>query len=135
MPDTVTTRTLANGPRNLIRRFTNVSDGSGESAVLKIDATDVTLGYQGVPLGIYSRIKRIDWVVRNGGLQVLWDATTDEEAFVLNGEGFKDYSQQVGVPVPAISGVTGSIRFTTLGFMPNSGYDVTIHLVKGVPQS
>lgn len=135
MADTVTTRTLQNGPRNLIRRFTNVSDGTGESAVLKIDGTDVSLGYKGVALGIYSRIKRIDYIIRNGGLQVLWDATTDEEAFVLNGEGRLDFSKGNGVPVPAISGVTGSIRFTTLGFMPNSGYDVTIHLIKGVPQS
>lgn len=133
MADAVTTRTLANGPRNLIRRYTNLSDGTGETDVLKFDATDVALGYKGVAPGIYSHIKRIDWVVRNGGLRVRWDATTDEDAFVLNGEGWLE--PPGGVPVPAIAGVTGSIRFTTVGFMLNSGYDVTIHLIKGVPQS
>lgn len=133
MADAVTTRILANGPRNLVMRFTNFSDGTGESAVTKVDGTSTAIGYNGAANGIYLRVKAIKWVVRNGGLRILWDATTDEDAFVLNdAEGHERFP--VSVPVPAIAGVTGSLLFTTLGFMINSGYDVTLHMIKGIPR-
>lgn len=133
--DTVTTRVLNNGPRNYVARFTNYSqDGAGEADVVKLDATDTAIGYKGIANGIYWQVKRIDYIIRSGGLRLLWEATADETLAMLNGEGFLDYSQRGGIPVPAIAGVTGSIGFTTIGFMINSGYDVTIHMTKGVPQ-
>lgn len=113
-------------------RFTNFSDGTGESAVKKVDAASTTIGYNGVANGTYIRIKAVKWVVRNGGLRILWDATSDEDAFVLNGEGHEKFP--VSVPVPAIAGADGSLLFTTSGFMLNSGYDVTLHMIKGIPR-
>lgn len=39
MADAVTTQTIQDGPSTAIFRFTNVSDGTGESAVAKIDVS------------------------------------------------------------------------------------------------
>ncbi len=133
MADAVTTRILANGARNLVMRFTNFSDGTGESAVAKVDASDVAYGYKGVAPGVYLKIKAVDFSIRSGGLRILWDATTDEDALVLDGQG--NFKFDPLIKCPAIAGATGILRFTTVGFVLNSGYDVTLHMIKGVPQS
>ena len=41
MADAVTTQTLADGDRIAIMKFTNISDGSGESAVTKVDVSSL----------------------------------------------------------------------------------------------
>lgn len=133
MADTVTTRILANGARNLVMRFTSLSDGTGESAVAKVDASDVAYGYKGVAPGVYLKIKQVSWRVPVGAVRVLWDATTDEDALILSGEGFEGFNPHI--KCPAISGATGILRFTTAGFLANSSYDVTLHMIKGVPQT
>ena len=39
MADAVTSQTLVDNPKTAIFKFTNISDGSGESAVKKIDVS------------------------------------------------------------------------------------------------
>ena len=39
MADAVTSQTLSDGPRVAVMKFTNISDGSGESAVAKVDVS------------------------------------------------------------------------------------------------
>ena len=39
MADAVTSQTIQDGERNLVMKFTNVSDGTGESAVAKVDVS------------------------------------------------------------------------------------------------
>ena len=39
MADAVASQTIQDGPKTAIFRFTNVSDGTGESAVVKVDAS------------------------------------------------------------------------------------------------
>ena len=39
MADAVTSQTLEDGPTHVAMKFTNVSDGTGESAVTKVDVS------------------------------------------------------------------------------------------------
>ena len=39
MADAVTSQTLIDGPTHAVMKFTNVSDGTGESAVTKVDVS------------------------------------------------------------------------------------------------
>ena len=39
MADTVSTRILEQGERNLVVQLTNLSDGTGETGVVKVDAS------------------------------------------------------------------------------------------------
>ena len=47
MADAVTTQTIIDGERNCIMKFTNVSDGTGESAVAKVDVSALAANSEG----------------------------------------------------------------------------------------
>ena len=47
MADTVTSQTILDTPYRLVMKFTNVSDGTGESAVKKVDVSAFTAGEKG----------------------------------------------------------------------------------------
>ena len=47
MADAVTTQTIIDGERNCVMKFTNVSDGSGESAVAKVDVSALAANANG----------------------------------------------------------------------------------------
>jgi hypothetical protein len=73
-------------------------------------------------------------------LEIIWDATTPQNAVVLGGRGRLDFKKYGGLAQVTSTGViltgaTGKIKFTTLGAMANSGYTVVIRGTKGVPQS
>ena len=39
MADAVATQTLIDGDKKVVQKFTNISDGSGEAAVVKVDVS------------------------------------------------------------------------------------------------
>ena len=47
MADTVTSQTIQDGERVVVMKFTNVSDGTGESAVKKVDVSALTTNSAG----------------------------------------------------------------------------------------
>lgn len=128
MADTVSTQTIANGPRNLIIKITNESDGTGESGVVKVDATSATFGAPGIHL----KIARIVFAVNSGAVRLQWDASSATDAVILAGFGTLDYSFFGGLPNPNNAGATGKIKLTTVGFALNSSYDITLEMIKAV---
>lgn len=139
MADAVTITTIEDGPRNLVMRFTDVSDGTGESAVLKVNAASahgvVVQGQTFYP-GVHLKITEIEWSVYNMGLEILWDATTPVTAYTCWGSDHQIFRRFGGLTNPKTTGATGNILFTTIGpGAANSGYSVVLHMTKGVPQS
>ena len=47
MADAVTSQTFIDGPKHAVIKFTNVSDGSGESAVTKVDVSALATSADG----------------------------------------------------------------------------------------
>ena len=47
MADAVTSQTLEDGPTHVAMKFTNVSDGTGESAVTKVDVSALQTNQNG----------------------------------------------------------------------------------------
>lgn len=141
MVDTVTSELIENGQYNFIYRLTNVSDGTGESGVTKVDGSSsgplgVNVGGQIFYPGAFIRIREIDYDIHNMGLRILWDAGTPVTAVVLGGFGKLPRGKFGGINIPlGTVGATGKILFTTLGAMPNSSYTVIMRGTKGVPQS
>ena len=43
MADAVTSQTIVDGEKTVVQKFTNISDGTGESAVVKVDVSDYFL--------------------------------------------------------------------------------------------
>ena len=66
MADAVTSQTLFNGQRHLVMRFTSVSDGTGESGVVKVDATSATNGVivqgQTITPGVHLKVAKVDYL-------------------------------------------------------------------------
>lgn len=128
MADLVTSQ-IYDGVRNVRGHFTNLSDGTGETDVKKIDVTTL------VPdPSVHLVIWGIEYDVKGGGVSVLWDATPTPQQILYLSTGNRAlwYRKDGGLIVPtSLAGATGSILFSTKGFMPNSGYTITLHLKKG----
>ena len=63
MADTVDSVTLEDGPRNLIIRLTNISDGTGESAVTKVDTSSFSNMAPHQP-PVYTVVEAIDYSIQ-----------------------------------------------------------------------
>jgi hypothetical protein len=143
LADLVTTQILENGPSRLVMKFTNLSDGTGESGVVKVDATSTAIGnsVQGnlVAPGTHLSVNGIFYDITAMRLRILWDADTDVDLFVLSGDGqrwqFRDERAGFAIHNPLATGATGSILFTTVGAALNSAYTVILSMMKGVPQT
>lgn len=125
MTDAVTSQILVDSERNVVMKFTNISDGTGEAGVLKVDVSTLT----GAPASV--KITRIDYDISGMAVNVLWDATTDVPAIVLsNGQFSLNFEDFGGLINNAGAGVTGDILFTTIGHSANDTYSIVLHMKK-----
>ena len=139
MADVVTSNVLLNSNRHLAMRFTNVSDGTGEAGVVKVDATSatyaVTIGGNSQTPGIHLKLVRIRYDVQGGKVRLQWVATSSVDLLVVGGFQTEDFLDTGGIQCPpGLAGATGQISFTTVGFASNSTYSIEMLMTKGVPQ-
>ena len=125
MADTVNTQTVFDGHKRQVVHCTNESDGTGESAVAKVDISTKTDGAG--ETATYSTVDLMEYQVSAGYVVVEWNHTTPDEIAVLRGNGVIDWRVVGGKTDPASSGGTGDIQFTTDGFADGSSYDITLH--------
>ena len=132
MADAVATQTIQDGGQTAIFRFTNVSDGTGESAVTKIDVSALTTN----PVTKMScdsvSIEKI-WFSNIGmGVKIYFDATTDVLVIQLPADWTDelDFSEFSGIPDNAGSGTTGDIQFTTVGHSSGDSYTIVMKVIK-----
>lgn len=131
MADTVASQTLADGPKTAVLKLTNISDGSGESAVTKVDVSALQPSADGdTCTGV--TIERIWWQCIGMKVQILWDASTDLLCIELgeNQSGDHDYTKFGGLSNNAGSGKTGDVKFTTVGHASGDTYTVILYLRK-----
>ena len=129
MADTVASQTLADGPKTAVLKLTNISDGSGESAVTKVDVSALQPSADGdTCTGV--TIERIWWQCIGMKVQILWDATSDLFCIELgeNQSGDHDYTKFGGLTNNAGSGKTGDLKFTTVGHSSGDTYTVILYL-------
>lgn len=130
MADAVTSQTLVDGTQRAVFKFTNISDGTGESGAVKIDVSALN-SYQGEPCTGVS-IQKIDVITSGMGLNMLWDATTDVVALTFGEADFVslDFSRFGGITNNAGTGKTGDLLFTTVGAASGDRYTVVIEVLK-----
>jgi len=135
MADAVTSQTLIDGDLYAVMKFTNISDGSGESAVTKVDVSALQ------PLGSNTAsqktctgvvIERIWWQCIGMKVQILFDASSDAFCIELgeNQSGNHDYTVFGGLTNNAGSGKTGDINFTTVGHTSADTYTIILYMRK-----
>lgn len=124
MADAVATQIIIDGARNTVMKFTNLSDGTGESAVLKVDVSAL----QGAPPAV--KVEKVHYSVNGMVVTMLWDATTDVRMMELAGDGWFDFRDFGGLPNNAGTGVTGDILFTTTGHTAGDSYSIVLEMAK-----
>jgi|TARA_B100001093_G_C26400545_1_gene831131 hypothetical protein len=131
MADAVTSQTLFDGDKHVVMKFTNISDGSGESAVKKVDVSELNADIYGNTCSSVA-IEKIWWQCIGMKVQLFFDATSD--AFIIelgeNQSGHHDYSEFGGLSNNAGSGKTGDIDFTTVGHSSADTYTITLKMRK-----
>ena len=131
MADTVTSQTIQDGERKAVLKFTNISDGSGESAVKKVDVSALASNSSGTACTEVA-VSKIWWQCVGMGVELLNDATTDTLIIGLSPDsnGMHDYSSFSGIPNDSGSGKTGDIMFTPIGASNGDTYTVILELLK-----
>lgn len=129
MADVVTSQTLSDGLSLAVMSFTNVSDGTGEAAVLKVDVSALAANNAGYPCSRVT-IKRIHAAVNGMSVNILWDATTDVPAFVVSSGNYTFDLSSAPLWNNAGTGVTGDIMFTTVGASAGDTYSIILEMVK-----
>ena len=138
MADAVTSQTiLDDGGKNLIMKFTNISDGTGESAVAKIDVSALTssaITGQACNRVVLNKI----WFSNVGmGFSLYWNATSN--MFICQAPkdwtdtwDFTQSSQNLhGIPNNAGTGINGDLLLTTNDHTSGDTYSIVIWANKG----
>lgn len=131
MADAVTSQTIQDGQRIAILKFTNASDGTGESAVKKVDVSALSANSAGLSCSRVT-INRIWWQCTGMSVKIEFDASTNVLAIGLSEDsnGYHDYSDFSGIPNNAGSGITGDLDFTTVGHGSGDTYMIVLEMIK-----
>ena len=132
MADAVTSQTIQDGARNLIMKFTNVSDGSGESAVKKVDVSALSADPMTGATCTRVAISKIQLSTVGMSVKIEFDASTNVLAAHLPADYADelDFTSFTGIPNNAGSGITGDTDFTTVGHGSGDAYTVVLTMVK-----
>ncbi len=136
MADAVATRLIGESATHYVVHLTNISDGTGESAVAKVDKSTLKAADGAEPASL--DIEKIKWNCDGMAVKILFDHTTDDLAMALSGNGEVDFSkapESAGsvkglLRDPRSAGDTGDILLTTVGHTSGDTYNITMWLRK-----
>ena len=131
MADAVTSQTIQDGERTAVLRFTNVSDGTGESAVKKVDVSALGSNSKGQAC-TEVHIQRIWWSCANGdggdsfARLDFEDSDGDIPIVTLVDSGYWDFREFGGIPANTSSNSNQSdVNFVVPG-AADSGNTYTV---------
>jgi hypothetical protein len=131
MADAVASQTLFDGERVAIMKFTDISDGTGENKVVKVDVSALSNSASGgVCDGV--TITKIHASTHGLELQIYWDATTDVLCWIVpqNSQYTWDWEKVGGLVNNAGAGKTGNVLFSTVDASAGDMYSVVLEMVK-----
>ena len=134
MADVVTSQTIVDtAGTKTVMKFTNMSDGSGETLVTKMDASALTFMTED---GTKS-LAKIWWAINttNGksGVELLWAGTTNSTIGFFSGTGYHDYFTS-GNSIPNNATLTantspaGDVLISTKGFVAGDNYTIILEV-------
>jgi len=131
MADAVASQTILAGERMAIMKFTNISDGTGENKVLKVDVSALNPSASGKACDGVT-ITKIHASTHGMEVLIYWDATTDVLCFTVpqNSQYTWDFEKFGGLPNNGGAGVTGDVLFSTQDASANDFYSITLEMTK-----
>ena len=137
MADAVTSQTLSDGDRTAVVKFTNISDGSGEASVKKVDVSTLTANSHTGAECARVHITQVWYAISGMRVDLEWNASTNVKALILGGGvvleptvGHFDFRSFGGIKNNAGGGITGDIDLTTLHHTSNDAYTIILELSK-----
>ena len=125
MADTVTTQVVQNTKDRYVLHLTGISDGTGETNVIKIDKSTLTDVIGVEPPRIIIQTAR--WGIQGFSyIKITWDHATDATALVLNGNGYDSWEDAGGLRDTLLNDSTGDLFLTSIGAASGATYDITL---------
>ena len=127
MADTVTTQTIADTSGvKFVAKLTNFSDGTGETLVKKIDASELTFMTEDGNRKISKIWYTVNTANGKSAVELLWDGATNATAVLLSGNGHIDLRPS-GNEIPNNAGTpTGDVLLSTKNFADGDNYTIIV---------
>jgi hypothetical protein len=130
MADTITSQKLKDHAAAWAYKFTNESDGTGETNVLKIDVSGLTAASNSALTNQRVNINKLAWSIAgaNSKVKLMWSGDNSPNTIVvLTGSGTIDLATNLTAPlVNSNANTNGDIYLSTLGFTNGSSYTIIV---------
>ena len=127
MADTVSTQTIADtaGVKYVIK-MTNLSDGSGETNIKKIDASETTFMSEDGERALARVYYSINTSDGKSGVELIWDGATSATALFLSGQGTIDLRTDGNSFKNDPTTPTGDVLLSTKNFANGDNYSLIV---------
>jgi len=127
MADTVTTQTIADTSGvKFVAKLTNLSDGTGETQVKKVDASELTFMTEDGSRKISKVWFSVNTANPKSSVELIWDGATNATAMFLNGQGHFDL-RPAGDEIPNNATTpTGDVLLSTNNFASGDNYTIIV---------
>ena len=127
MADTVTKQVLSDtsGVKYVIK-LTNISDGSGESLVNKVDASETTFMSEDGNRKIAKIWWSINTVDTKSSVEIMWAGNINATAILLSGQGYWDLRTAGNEITNNATTPTGDVLLSTKNFTIGDNYTILI---------
>ena len=131
MADAVTSQTLVDNNTTAVILLTNISDGTGESLVTKVNVANLAVNALGQACTGVS-VQKIHTACHGMEFRLFWDATTDVVFFASaqNNQFTFDFSNFGGLRNNAGAGKTGNILLSTADASGGDTYTIVLEMTK-----
>ena len=127
MADTVTTQTISDTSGvKFVTKITNISDGTGETLVRKVDASETTFMTQDGNRKISKIWYSINTNSNKSGVEIVWDGVTNATALFLSGNGYWDLRTAGNEIINNSTTPTGDVLLSTKNFTVGDNYTILI---------
>ena len=127
MADTVTTQLLSDTAGvKYVAKLTNVSDGSGESLVNKVDASVTTFMTEDGN----RKMAKIWWSInttnKKSAVELVWAGDTNATAVILSGQGYWDLRTAGNEITNNATTPSGDVLLSTRDFVVGDNYTIIV---------
>ena len=125
MADTVSTQVLTDttGVKFGVK-MTNFSDGTGETLVKKVDASELTFMTEDGERKISKIFYSINTANPKSAVELIWDGETNATAVLLSGQGFWDLRADGNEITNNATTPTGDVLLSTKNFANGDNYTI-----------
>ena len=127
MADIVTTQTIADTSGvKFVAKMTNFSDGTGETQVKKIDASEVTFMTEDGNRKLARVWYSINTANNKSAVELIWDGVTNATAMLLSGNGYFDLRTAGNEITNNATTPTGDVLLSTKNFANCDNYTIIL---------